>query len=339
MEIKKYYQLGEAIKKLNKLSRAVQDRGNFPRYNLGIDLGGTKTEIVVLDPQRRQVYRQRIPTPAHSYAEILTMIEHRVKAIEAELGITATVGIGMPGAISPNSGLLRNSNTVCLNGQAFLSDIEKRLSRRVRIHNDANCFTLSETLNGAATGQAVVFGVIIGTGTGGGLVVNRRLLSGLHGIAGEWGHNPLPWHRIEDGEPACYCGKKACIETFLSGPGLARNYALRFGRTLSSDNIVAGAEQGEAFSVEMMDAYHDQMARALAHVINIIDPDAIVLGGGMSNIESIYAEIPKRLSTYVFSDYVETPILRARHGDASGVFGAAMLWDGDPLGSADPKGP
>lgn len=297
------------------------------RYNLGIDLGGTKTEIVVLDRHRQPIYRQRIPTPAHSYAEILTMIEHRVKSLEAELGITVTVGIGMPGAISPNSGLLRNSNTVCLNGQAFLSDIEKRLNRRVRIHNDANCFTLSEALNGAASGQAVVFGVIIGTGTGGGLVVNQRLLSGVHGIAGEWGHNPLPWHRSEDGEPSCYCGKKACIETFLSGPGLARNYALRFGQAISSDEIVAAAGQGEASCVEMMDAYHDQMARALAHVINILDPDAIVLGGGMSNIDSIYTEIPKRLSAYVFSDYVETPILRAEHGDASGVFGAAMLWD------------
>jgi fructokinase len=285
----------------------------------------------VLDPQRRQLYRQRFPTPAHSYAEILAMIEHRVKSIETELGITVTVGIGMPGAISPNSGLLRNSNTVCLNGQPFLSDIEKRLNRSVRIHNDANCFTLSETLNGAASGQAVVFGVIIGTGTGGGLVVNGQLLSGVHGIAGEWGHNPLPWPRIEDGEPACYCGKMACIETFLSGPGLARNYALRFGQEISSEKIVSGAEQGEKSCVEMMDTYHDQMARALAHVINIIDPDAIVLGGGMSNIDSIYAEIPRRLPTYVFSDYVETSILRAEHGDASGVFGAAMLWNENPL--------
>jgi len=295
-------------------------------YNLGIDLGGTKTEFVVLDSHGRQIYRQRVSTPAHSYAEILAMIEDRVISVEAELGFAVTVGIGMPGAISPNSGLLRNSNTVCLNGQPFLNDIETRLKRRVRIQNDANCFALSEALKGAATGQRVVFGVIIGTGTGGGLVVNGDLLSGEHGIAGEWGHNPLPWLQPEDGNPACYCGKNACIETFLSGPGLARNYNLRFGETLASEEIVAKAEQGEPSCTEMMDSYYDQVARALALVINIIDPNVIVLGGGMSNIESIYTELPRRLPDYVFSDYFETPILRAEHGDASGVFGAAMLW-------------
>ena len=194
------------------------------------------------------------------------------------------------------------------------------------MQNDANCFTLSEALNGAASGHAVVFGVIVGTGTGGGLVVNGQLLGGAHLIAGEWGHNPLPWHRPGDGDPACYCGKKACIETFLCGPGLAKNFASRFGEALACKEIVAGAARGESSCIEMMDIYHDQMARALAQVINIIDPDAVVLGGGMSNIESIYTELPKRLPEYVFSDYVETPILPAKHGDSSGVLGAAMLW-------------
>lgn len=296
------------------------------RYRLGLDLGGTKTEVVVLDAQSHQLYRHRVSTPAHSYSEILMMIAQLVESAETELAVSVSVGIGTPGAISPSSGLLRNSNTVCMNGRPFLSDIETQLKREVRIQNDANCFALSEALHGAATGRAVVFGVIIGTGTGGGLVIDGRLMRGLHAIAGEWGHNSLPWHRPEDGAQPCYCGNSACIETFLSGPGLARNYEVSFGKALSSEAIVAGSLQGDPSCIEMMHRYYDQMARALAHVINIVDPDAVVLGGGMSNIDSIYTQMPQRLADYVFSDYVATPILRAQHGDASGVFGAAMLW-------------
>ncbi|MDH3633656.1 MAG: ROK family protein [Gammaproteobacteria bacterium] len=296
-------------------------------YRLGIDLGGTKIEVLVLDPNQRPVYRERVATPAHSYDEILATIADRVISARANVKQEMTIGIGIPGAISPATGLLRNSNTVCMNGRPFLGDIEKLLECEVRVENDANCFTLSEALGGAAKDYRIVFGVIIGTGTGGGLVIDGRLVNGPHSISGEWGHNPLPWHHRDDGSPACFCGKTSCIETFISGPGFAQSFETRFGRKLSSKEIIAAADSGDAECRIMMDIYHDQMARALAHVINIVDPHAIVLGGGMSNIDSIYAEIPRRLPEYVFSDFVETSILKAERGDASGVYGAALLWE------------
>lgn len=295
-------------------------------HKLGIDLGGTKTEVVVLDPEGQTVYRQRVTTPADSYDAILDLISRLVRAAETELGLHVSVGIGIPGAISPRTGLLRNSNTVCMNGRPFASDLEARLEREVRIENDANCFALSEALGGAGRGHPTVFGVIIGTGTGGGLVIDGKLVNGPHAISGEWGHNPLPWQRSIDGSPSCYCGKSACIETFLSGPGLEHNYRLRFGESRSSHEIIAGASAGDDACEAMMALYHDQMARSLAQLINILDPHAIVLGGGMSNIDSIYEEVPKLLPAYVFSDFVETPLLAAARGDASGVYGAALLW-------------
>ena len=294
---------------------------------LGIDLGGTKTEVLVLDPAGQTLYRQRVVTPAHSYDAILDLIAAQVAATEADLGQRASIGIGIPGALSPATGLLRNSNTVCMNGRPFRQDLERRLEREVRIENDANCFALSEALAGAARAYPVVFGVIIGTGTGGGLVVDGKLINGPHAISGEWGHNPLPWRRDIDGNPSCYCGKHACIETFLSGPGLSLNFEQRFGEARTSHDIITGAAAGDERCCDMLELYYDQMARSLAQVINIVDPHAIVLGGGMSNIESIYDEVPKRLPDYVFSDFVATPILRAEHGDASGVYGAALLWD------------
>ena len=297
------------------------------QHKMGIDLGGTKTEVLILDPDQQPIFRERVATRAQSYEEILDMITDLVLKIEAELSLKTKVGIGIPGAISPGTGLLRNSNTVCLNGRPFLSDIESRLKRQIRIENDANCFALSEALGGAGQGYGVVFGVIIGTGTGGGILVDGRLLNGPLRISGEWGHNPLPWLQIEDGLPPCYCGKSACIETFLSGPGFAHNYQVRYGDLLSSREIIARAISGDANCKTMLETYHDQLARALAHVINILDPDAIVLGGGMSNIDSIYLEVPGRLPAYVFSDFCETPILKAKRGDASGVYGAAMLWE------------
>ncbi len=297
------------------------------KYKLGIDLGGTKTEVVVLDPDQGPIYRERIATPANSYDEILAMIAALVKNAQADLGQEMTIGIGIPGAISPATGILRNSNTVCMNGRPFLSDVENLLGAKVRIENDANCFTLSEALEGAAQGYGIVFGVIVGTGTGGGLVIDGKLVNGPHSISGEWGHNPLPWQSDQEGAPDCYCGKQACIETFLSGPGLAHSFQTRFGRQLSSEEIIAAADADDADCCKMIDTYHDQMARSLAHVINIIDPHAIVLGGGMSNIDSIYREVPGRLSAYVFSDFVATPILKAERGDASGVYGAALLWE------------
>jgi fructokinase len=296
------------------------------KYKMGIDLGGTKTEVIVLDPDQQPVYRERVATPASSYAEILSLLTDLVNGIQAKLKLDMSIGVGIPGAISPESGLLRNSNTVCMNGQPFLNDLQERLQREVRVENDANCFALSEALGGAARNCRIVFGVIIGTGTGGGLVIDGKLVNGPHSISGEWGHNPLPWLRSEDGAPGCYCGKIACIETFLSAPGFAHNYKTRTDNSLSSEEIIAAATAGNTSCASMLDLYHDQMARALAHVINILDPHAIVLGGGMSNIDSIYRAVPKLLRNYVFSDFVETPILQAERGDASGVYGAALLW-------------
>ena len=294
---------------------------------MGIDLGGTKTEVLVIDAERQPLYRERFPTPADDYAAILAAIGDEFSRARARFGADLTPGIGIPGALSPRSGLLRNSNTQCLNGRPFGRDLEKLLNREVRIENDANCFALSEALGGVARGYRVVFGVIIGTGTGGGLVVDGKLLNGPHSISGEWGHNPLPWRREDDAVVTCYCGKQGCIETFLSGPGLARSYQARFGEARDSAAIVAAAARGEQSCIDTMERYYDQLARSLAHLINIIDPDAIVFGGGMSNVDSIYPEVATRLGDYVFSDFVETPLLKAEHGDSSGVFGAALLWE------------
>jgi len=294
-------------------------------YRLGIDLGGTKTEVVVLDQQNSAVFSKRVPTPMDDYDAILALLSSLVAEAEKAVGQKLTVGIGTPGAISPRSGLLRNSNTICMNGRAFKGDFEKILQRNVHIQNDANCFALSEAIHGAGQNHSVVFGIIIGTGTGAGLVVNGQLINGPHAITGEWGHNPLPWHTQQDGNLSCYCGKQACIETFLSGQGLAANFFSAYGVALSSEQIVTQSRLGDNDCLNAMDVYFDQMARALAHVINMIDPDVIVLGGGMSNIREIYQQLPNRLADYVFSDYVETPILAATHGDASGVLGAALL--------------
>jgi fructokinase len=296
------------------------------KYRLGIDLGGSKIEAVLLDDSGDICLRERRPTPAQDYAEILQTIRELTRLAEQQAGVELAVGVGTPGAISPHSGLLRNSNTVCMNGKNLLQDLQQVLQRPVRIHNDANCFALSEAIDGAAADARVVFGVIIGTGTGAGIVIERQLLHGPHAIAGEWGHNFLPWPQPFDIARACYCGKQSCIETFLSGPGMAANVQALAGLELNSRQIVERAEQGDQVCLAQMDHYYDQMARALAHVINIIDPDAIVLGGGMSNIESIYREVPKRLGQYVFSDFVETKIVPPKFGDSSGVRGAAWLW-------------
>jgi len=302
--------------------KKIASQSNF---RLGIDLGGTKTEVVVLDDELQVVFRKRVATPAQDYEAILVMIAELVREASNALGNKPTVGIGAPGALSPGTGMLRNSNTGCLNGKPFQADIEKRLDCSVKLQNDANCFTLSEALIGAGQGFMTVFGVILGTGTGGGLVVGGQLLTGPNAIAGEWGHNPLPWVRESDGLPRCYCGKKGCIETYISGSGLAHNFQYNTGLALSSEAIVRAAGQGDRNCEQAMDLYYDQLARSLAHVINIVDPDVIVLGGGMSNIDEIYRQLPGRLLSYVFSDIVVTPILSAQHGDASGVFGAAML--------------
>lgn len=295
---------------------------------LGIDLGGTKIEIIALDESGRELARHRVATPRNDYAATLDAVEQLVRDVETEFGCMGTLGIGTPGAISRASGRLKNSNSVCLNGQPILDDLERLLERTIRIENDANCFALSEAVDGAAAGAGVVFGVILGTGTGAGIVVNGQALTGPNAIAGEWGHNPLPWpqaHELPGG--ACYCGKQGCIETWLSGPGMMRSHEERTGERLDPPVIVSRAAEGDAECEKTMSEYEDRLARGLAHVINILDPDTIVLGGGMSNITRLYQNVPKLWGRYVFSDRVDTRLVKNTHGDSSGVRGAAWLWD------------
>jgi fructokinase len=252
-----------------------------------------------------------------------------VRVLEAQVGASCTVGVGTPGSVSPRTGLLRGSNTTCLNGLPLDRMLSDALAREVRIANDANCFALSEAVDGAGADAAVVFGVIVGTGTGAGVVIDRRVIAGRHGIAGEWGHNPLPWPREDElPGPTCYCGKRGCLETWLSGPGFAADHARRSpgGGALDAATIVARAAEGDPVAVESLDRYADRMARGLASVIDVLDPDVIVLGGGMSNVAAVYPMVAARLCTWVFSDYVEVPIVRAVHGDSGGVRGAAWLW-------------
>lgn len=295
---------------------------------LGVDLGGTKIEIIALEDDGQEVLRERVATPQGDYPGTLEALAGLVEAAEARLGRgQLPVGIGTPGAISRATGLLKNSNSVCLNGQPLLQDLEKRLSRTLRLSNDANCFALSEAIDGAAAGAEVVFGVIIGTGTGAGIVVNRQVLTGPNAIAGEWGHNPLPWPRGEEiPGPDCYCGRQGCIETYLSGTGMARDFKAHTGEALAAESIVARAEHGDPAGRAALERYYDRAARALAHVINILDPDVIVLGGGMGKIPTLYHEIPRRWGAYVFSDRVDTRLVAPKHGDSSGVRGAAWLW-------------
>jgi fructokinase len=295
---------------------------------LGIDLGGTKIEIIALDESGNALLRRRVVTPQNDYVATLQATAGLVHEVEALLGRKGTVGIGTPGAISRATGLLKNSNSVCLNGQPLLNDLEKLLERQIRIENDANCFALSEAVDGAAAGARVVFGVIIGTGVGAGIVVNGQVLTGPNAIAGEWGHNPLPWpNHNELPGGVCYCGKSGCIETWLSGPGMAQHHAQRSGKIWDAPRIIAGAAQGDAACEQTLLEYEDRLARALSHVINILDPDVIVLGGGMSNITRLYQNVPKLWSKYVFSDRVDTRLVQNRHGDSSGVRGAACLWE------------
>lgn len=296
-------------------------------FRIGVDLGGTKIEAIVLDQQGDEITRQRVSTPKDDYQQILLTLADLVEEVEEGLGEVATIGIGTPGAISPATGLLKNSNTVCMNGKPIKKDLVSLLGRDIRIANDANCFALSEAVDGAAAGAEVVFGVIVGTGTGGGVIVNRNVLTGKHAICGEWGHNPLPWPNAEEADgPLCYCGKQGCIETYLSGPGITRDHQRHGGDKASAEEIVELAALNFERAEATMQRYEDRMARSLATVINVLDPDVIVLGGGMSNIERLYTNVPKRLAEYVFSDVITTPILSPKFGDSSGVRGAAWLW-------------
>ena len=275
-----------------------------------------------------ELLRRRIVTPQGNYTATLQVIATLVNEAETHLGTQGSIGIGTPGAISRATGLLKNSNSICLNGQPVLRDLERLLGRPIRIANDANCFALSEARDGAAKDASVVFGVIIGTGTGAGIVVNGQVLTGPNAIAGEWGNNPLPWPQTEElPGPDCYCGKRGCIETFLSGPGMARDHARHSEENLDAKEIVTRALAGNAACEATLQRYEDRLARSLAHVINILDPDVIVLGGGMSNIARLYENVPKLWGRYVFSDRVDTRLVPHRHGDSSGVRGAAWLWE------------
>ena len=299
---------------------------------IGIDLGGTKIEGLALADDGHAVDRRRIAAPRGNYDDTVRAVTALVVAIESACldeapEAQSRVGVGIPGAISPATGLIKNANSTWLNGRRLGDDLSHALGREVRLANDANCFALSEAADGAAAGAAVVFGVIIGTGTGGGLVVNGQIVGGANAIAGEWGHNPLPG--LEDDERPrlqCYCGRSGCIETFLSGPALARDYIARGGEDMSAADIAARAERGEERALASLDRYERRFARAIASVINIVDPGVIVLGGGLSNIARLYERVPELWGAHVFSDRVDTKLLRAKHGDASGVRGAAWLW-------------
>jgi fructokinase len=302
---------------------------------IGIDLGGTKIEGLALDRHGRELARLRVRTPRDDYEATIAAVAGLVAALEHDAGSRGRVGVGMPGAISPATGLVKNANSTWLNGKPFALDLARALGRPVRVANDANCFVLSEATDGAGAGLNVVFGVILGTGTGGGIAVGGRVLTGPNAIAGEWGHNPLPWPGPDEWPgPPCYCGRRGCIETFLSGPGLARDCPTSNAPGVGAEAIVARAAAGDPAARAALDRYADRMARALAAVINVLDPDAIVLGGGLSNVAALYAAVPGLWTRWVFSDRVDTRILRARHGDSSGVRGAAWLWDDEGGGAA-----
>ena len=287
---------------------------------IGVDIGGTKIEALALDAAGREVFRKRIPTPRGDYDATISAVKGLVEQIDFSSGVKGSVGIGIPGALSRATGRVKNANSTWLIGRSLKEDLEKALKREIRLENDANCFALSEAVDGAGQGARVVFGVILGTGVGGGIVVDGRVLTGPNAIAGEWGHNPLPLPTDADLPlPSCYCGRFGCIETYLSGPGLARDHQQVTGARLAPEEIVS-------LGGESLRRYEERLARALATVINLLDPDVIVLGGGMSNIERLYGEVPRLWGRHVFSDRVTTRLARHAHGDSSGVRGAAWLW-------------
>jgi fructokinase len=306
----------------------------------GLDLGGTKIEILALGDRGEQLLRHRIATPRDNYADVVRAIGELVLDAESKLGRRGSVGVAIPGAISRKTGLVKNANSTCLIGHPLDKDLSAALRREVRVENDANCFALSEASDGAGAGRDIVFGIIAGTGIGGGICVGGRVLAGAHGIAGEWGHNPLPAPRgrqeIENA-PRCYCGRYGCIESWCSGPALVSHYEARTGRMLPVPEIVEAALRGEGPAVAEMEAYYDRMARSIAGVVSILDPDVIVMGGGLSNIEALYAELPPRVERYAFTPEGSTSIVKNMHGDSSGVRGAAWLWREEDVALGLPK--
>lgn len=298
---------------------------------IGVDLGGTKIEALAIAPDGREFGRARVPTPRDDYPGTVMAIRDLVTGIEAKAGARGTVGVGIPGTISPATGLIKNANSIWLIDKPFAQDLSAALEREVRLANDADCFALSEATDGAAAGATSVFGAILGTGCGGGLVYQGRLIGGVNAIAGEWGHNPLPWPREHDyGDerpgPRCYCGQHGCIETFIAGPGFKRDHFAATGEDISTHEIVARAEAGEAAAAASLERYCDRLARGLATVINLFDPYVIVLGGGLSTIGRLYIRVPQLWDRYLFTDRVDTKIVPPKHGDSSGVRGAAWLW-------------
>ena len=296
-------------------------------FRIGVDLGGTKIEAIVLDPQGNELLRQRVATPTGNYSATLEQICKLIKDCEQQVSQSCSVGICIPGTLSPDTGRVKNANSTCLIGHPLDQDLQQQLQRPIKIANDADCFTISEATDGAGAGSGTVFGVILGTGVGGGIYANGQLLNGPNRIAGEWGHNPLPWRDSNDLPPQpCYCGKSGCIETYLSGPGLCNQYRLHDGGTVADVNeLLQRSAQGDPAALRSFEDYCRQLAKSLALVINILDPDTIVLGGGLSNIQSLYQKIPAIWSDYVFSDQVNTQLKPALHGDSSGVRGAAWL--------------
>ncbi len=295
---------------------------------IGIDLGGTKTEGIVLDRDGNPIARRRVPSPRGDYAATLRTIVDLVTGLEKEAGGgSASVGVGLPGMVSPATGLVRNANSTWLNGRPFDRDLAAALGRPIRVENDANCLALSEAADGAGAGCGVVFAAILGTGCGAGIVVDGRLLSGRNAVGGEWGHNPLPWPTdAERPGPPCYCGKHGCLETFVSGPAVAADHRAATGEALEAGAVAARAAAGDAAAAATLGRLADRLGRGLATVVNLLDPDVIVLGGGLSNIDALYPMLPPAIGRWVFSDRVDTPVRRARHGDSSGVRGAAWLW-------------
>jgi fructokinase len=297
------------------------------RIRIGVDLGGTKIEFVALDPSGKELHRHRIATPRFDYEGTVRAVAEAVARIEKELGGRATAGVGIPGTISTKTGLVKNANSTWLNGKPFDKDLSGALGREVRCANDANCLAVSEATDGAGAGKHVVFAVILGTGCGGGIAVDSRVHSGLNGVAGEWGHNTLPWMRPEEFPgPACYCGRNGCVETWISGTGLEADYERATNVALKGPEIIARSGAGEPAAVAALERFEDRLTRGLAQVINLLDPDVVVLGGGASQIPQLYQNVPARLKEYVFGKEADTRILPAKHGDSSGVRGAAWLW-------------
>lgn len=302
---------------------------------IGVDWGGTKMEAIALDESGETLARERVPTPQHDYDACIAAAAGLVLGIERGLGGIGTVGVGIPGAISPRTGLVKNANSTWLNGRRLDRDMAEALQRPVRVENDANCFALSEAIDGAGAGAPVVWAVILGTGAGSGIAVEGCILVGPHRIAGEWGHNPLPWPRDDERPgPPCFCGRHGCLETFISGRGFAADHARRAGGSLSAEEIIRRMREGDEAAFASYDLYVDRLARGMAHVVHILDPDMIVLGGGMSDVDELYRDLPARIVPWVFSDSFATPVRRNRHGASSGVRGAAWLGAHPPLAPA-----